>query len=104
MKKKKILLVLSIILALAIACNLSSPAPSDVNVDSVGTSVALTLEASGQNPPPNAALPSPLPEVTSTPEITPNTAGQLSSLIPMGANTGVAVLLMTASTESLEFS
>jgi len=72
--QKRILLLLGLLLIGTLACNIpgcSNVAPSEVNIDSIATSVALTLEASGQKPPPSAVLPSPFPQTINTPENTP---------------------------------
>ena len=77
--KKKIVFIVSGALLVILACNLSSttPAPEAPDGNAIATSVAMTIEASGQVPPPNAELPTPLPttpplaatEVPATPTI-----------------------------------
>ena len=73
--KKKILFIISGAFLVILACTLSStpPAPEVPNGNAIATSVALTVEASGQIPP-AAALPSPLPMITPSPAQPPTEA------------------------------
>ena len=92
MNKKKILLILSIILLITLACNIDSatpppPPPAAVDGNTIATSVALTIVASGQTPPPNAKVPTPLPTMTQaippTAAFTPTLALTATPSVPM---------------------
>ena len=74
--KKKVLFIISGTLLVIVACNLSNttPVPEAPDGNAIATSVALTVEASGQIPPPNAELPTPLPTMTPPPAQAPTEA------------------------------
>ena len=89
--KKKILFIISIVLLITLACNLSNttPSPEAPVGNIVATSVAQTLEANGQIPPTVASLPSPLPSMTPaippTIAFTPTIALSPTPSIPMAS-------------------
>ncbi len=81
--KKKILFIISGAFLVILACTLSStpPAPEVPNGNAIATSVALTVEASGQIPP-NAEIPTPLPTMTQPPPPTEIPATPTITLSP----------------------
>ena len=71
--RKKILTLISAILFFTLACNLGSTKPETVTTNSIATSVAQTLEASGQSQP-QAEPPTLLPTMTPPPLASPTLA------------------------------
>lgn len=89
--RKKNLLIISAALLVILACNIGSQTPPTEipnNNNSIATSVALTLEASGQIPP-SAELPTPLPtmtqEIPPTITLTPTIALSATPSVPMAS-------------------
>ena len=89
--KKKNLLIIGIALLIILACNINTTAPlpePQNNNNAIATSVAQTLEASGQLPP-SAEMPTPLPTMTvaipPTITLTPTIALTATPSVPMAS-------------------
>ncbi len=86
--KKKILFIIFALLLVTLACNINQTTPTP-DGNAVATSVALTVEASGQVPPTVAGIPSPLPTMTPaippTVTFTPTIALSATPSVPMAS-------------------